>query len=126
MLQFTDVMFVDEKTKEKASFTKTGPEITLKNNYNKRASAYGQWNAHGVATDSIKYQLIICDTSFYKGLHVSGYRKSCYKSCNYWCDDTSSPYFRTAAVTNQSYNGVAFNVNGYKPLPKRLISAGIR
>ena len=119
-------MFVDEKTKNKAFFTKTGPEITLKNNYNKQASAYGQWNAHGVASDSIKYQLIICDTSFYKGLHVSGYAKSCYKQCDSWCGDTASPYFRTAAVTSQSYNGVAFNVNGHKPVPKRLISAGIR
>ena len=119
MLQFTDVIFVDEKIKEKASFTKTGPEITLKKNYNKSASAYGKWNAHGVATDSIKYQLIICDTSFYKGLHVSGYAKSCYKQCDSWCGDTAS-------VTNQSYNGVAFNVNGHRPLPKHLISAGIR
>ena len=125
LLQFTDVMFVDEKTKQKASFTKTGPEITLKNNYNKQASAYGQWNAHGIASDSMKYQLVICHTSLYKGLIVSGYTKSCYKQCNSWCGDYASPYFRTAS-DRSNFNGVAFNVNGARSQPKRLISAGIR
>ena len=124
LFQFTEVMFVDDNTKEKAAFSKTGPEITFNNNYNKDASTYGQWNGHGVASVDYQYQLMICDMPFYKGIHVSGY-SSCYKKCNQWCDDKASRYFRTAAAQKQ-FIGVAFNVNGHTPLPKRLISAGMR
>jgi hypothetical protein len=120
------VIFVDEKSKQKAAFTKVGPAVTFTGNYDRQANAYGQWTAQGVATTQYKYQLLICDTSFYKGLHVSGFIKNCYKQCGNWCGDTTSAYFRTAAVSSQSYKGVAFNVNGHKPLTNRLISAGIR
>ena len=119
-------MFVGEKSKQKAAFVKTGSPITLAGNYDKGAGTYGLWNAHGVASKSYKYQLLICDTTFYKGLHVSGYTKKCFKKCNNWCGDETSPYFRTAAVTRAGYAGVAFNENGARPRPKRLISAGIR
>jgi hypothetical protein len=119
-------MFVDEKSKQKAAFTKTGAAVTFTGNYDKRANAYGLWAAQGVAPTKYKYQLLICDTSFYKGLHVSGFTKNCYKQCDSWCGDRTSAYFRTAAVSNQGYRGVAFNVNGHKPLKNRLISAGIR
>ena len=63
--------------------------------------------------------------SYYKGLHFSGYT-NCYKKCDNWCEDTSSPYFRTSAVDDKSRNGVAFNENGHKPLKNRLVTAGIR
>lgn len=126
LLQFTEVMFVDGKSKKKASFIKTGGEITFSNNYNKTASTYGQWIGHGVALDTIKYQLMICDISFYKGIHISGHTNACYKTCRSWCGDDSSPYFRTASATNTAYAGVAFNVNGHRAYPKRVVSVGIR
>ena len=119
-------MFVDENNKTKAYFTKTGSEITFNDNYNKDASTYGEWNGEGVASGNIKYQLMICDTSCYEGLHVSGYIGLRNKSCNMWYGDTSSPYFRTATVDNIIYIGVAFNVNGHSPQPKRLVSVGLR
>ena len=120
-------MFVDGTSNNKSSFIKAGPNITFTDNYDKPASTYGQWNRHEVASsDIIKYQLLICDTSFYKGLHVSGYTTSCFKSCDHWCGDLLSPYFRTAAVTNPRYSGVAFDVNGHRAFSKRLISVGIR
>ena len=119
-------MFVDENGKTKAYFTKSGSEITFNDNYNKNASTYGQWIGHGVAKDSIKYQLIICDTSFYKGLFVSGYINLCYKICDHWCGDKWSPYFRTAVVNQKYYTGVAFNENGHSPQSKRLVSVGLR
>ena len=118
-------MFVDEKTKQKAAFTKSGSAIKFSGNYNKKADAFGLWTARGVPSTKYKYQMLICDTSFYKGLHFSGYTK-CYKRCNRWCGDRSSPYFRTSTVTDKSYNGVAFNENGHRPKQNRLISAGIR
>ena len=124
--QFTEVMFVDEKSKQKTAFTKSGSPVTFTGNYDKKANAYGLWTAQGVASTQYKYQMLICDTSVYKGLHFSGFTKSCYKQCNHWCHDTLSPYFRTAAVANPSFKGVAFNKNGHRSMPNRLISAGIR
>lgn len=118
-------MFVDEKSKEKAAFTKRGSPVKFSDNYNKGADAYGLWTAKGVASTKYKYQMIICDMSYYKGLHFSAYT-NCYKKCDNWCSDTSSPYFRTSAVSDVSRNGVAFNENGHRPLKNRLVTAGIR
>ncbi len=119
-------MFVDEESKKKAAFTKSGAAITFTGNYNKIANTYGLWTAQGAASTEYKYQMLICDTTFYKGLHLSGYQTDCNKECNSWCDDESSSYFRTSAVSNPKYSGVAFNENGHRPISKRLISAGIR
>ena len=119
-------MFVDEKSKAKAAFTRdVSTKITINDNYDKRANAFGLWTAKGVASSSYKYQLLICNTSFYKGLMVSGYTGSCYKKCDHWCGDTISPYFRSAS-SSTLFNGVAFDENGHKPLAKRLISVAIR
>ncbi len=119
-------MFVDEESKKKAAFTKSGAPITFTGNYNKIADTYGLWTAQGAASTEYKYQMLICDMAFYKGLHLSGYQTNCYKQCNSWCGDTSSSYFRTSAVSDPRYSGVAFNQNGHRAVPKRLISAGIR
>lgn len=124
-IPFTSVLFVDENTKQKAAFTKSGSAVTFSGNYGKKADAYGLWTAQGVAPTSYQYQLLICDTGFYKGLHISGYTK-CFKQCDSWCGDTKSPYFRTSELKNKNYNGVAFNENGHRPRPNRRISAGIR
>ena len=119
-------MFVDEQSKEKAIFTNNGPAISFSGNYNKKADAFGLWTAGGVASTQYKYQMLICDTTFYKGLHFSGYTNDCYKECRTWCGDKSSPYFRTSTVSNALYFGVAFNENGGSKKSNRLISAGIR
>ncbi|XP_028395835.1 uncharacterized protein LOC114519852 [Dendronephthya gigantea] len=128
-IPFTEVMFVDEASKQNAAFTKVdGSPITFAGNYDKNAASYGLWKAKkgGVATTKYKYQMLICDTSFLKGLFVSGYTNDCYKVCNYWCNDTSSAHFRTSSITNLGLQGVAFNENGHGVKPNRLISVGIR
>ena len=119
-------MFVDEQSKEKAIFTNNGSPVTFSGNYNKRADANGLWTAGGVASTQYNYQLLICDTAFYKGLHFSGYVNGCYKQCIKWCGDERSAYFRTSTVSDQSFFGVAFNENGHGPKSNRLISVGIR
>ena len=119
-------MFVDEQSKEKAIFTNNGPEITFSGNYDKKADVYGLWTAGGVASTQYKYQMLICDTTFYKGLHFSGFVDSCYKTCDSWCNDRSSPYFRTSSASDPRFSGVAFNEDGHSPTSNRLISAGIR
>lgn len=90
------------------------------------AAATGLWDGVGTNTN-FNYQLLVCDHSFYSGFFVSGLTGNCYKQCNSWCGDTSSPYFRTAS-TSSSYNGVAFNTNGHSPnrVSNRLISVGLR
>ncbi|XP_046855532.1 LOW QUALITY PROTEIN: uncharacterized protein LOC124448617 [Xenia sp. Carnegie-2017] len=124
-IPFNSVMFVDEKSTAKAAFTRdVSTKITINDSYDKNANAFGLWTAKGVASSSYKYQLLVCNTSFYKGLMVSGYTGSCYKRCDHWCGDTVSPYFRSASSSKIA--GVAFNENGHKPVAKRLISVAIR
>lgn len=125
--KFMEMMFIDVKSGQKAVFSKSGSPIKFSANYNKGAADNGVWTSEsqGVASSKYKYQLLICNTPYYKGLHLTG-NTNCYKACNNWCGDTSTPYFRTAAETDQSRNGVAFNENGHKPLKNRLLSAGIR
>ena len=118
-------MFVDEQSKEKAIFTNNDRAITFSGNYNKKGNAYGLWTARGVASTQYKYQMLICDTTFYKGLLFSGYTNDCYKQCKHWCDDTLSPYFRTSPVSDR-FSGVAFNENGHKAKSNRRITVGIR
>ena len=116
---------MDEISKQKAAFTNNGEAVTFFGNYDKTADAYGFWAAQGVASTAYQYQMLICDASFFKGLHFSAYI-NCYKKCNHWCDDRSSPYFRTSAVSSDHFSGVAFNENGHRPMARRLITAGIR
>ena len=116
---------MEKLSMQKAAFTNYGTPVTFLSNYNKVADAYGFWTALGVATTAYQYQMLICDMYFFKGLHFSGYTGNCYKKSNHWCD-MSSLYFRIAAVSDQNYNGVAFNENGHRPRPKKFISVGIR
>ena len=125
LFQFTEIMFVDHQTGNKAYFKRlVNQSITAADNYGKAASTYGKWNSSG-ANNAYHYQLLICDTSFYAGFFVSGHTDNCFKMCDYWCGDVHSPYFRTAS-TSSSYLGVAFNSNGHRPLSNRLISVGLR
>ena len=120
-------MFIDVATGQKAYFTRnTDSPTTATANLNQRASGLGQWTPHGAANTAYNYQLLVCDTAFYSGFHVSGYRSNCYKACIHWCGDKVSPYFRTASGTSASYAGVAFNINGHVPRSTRLVSVGLR
>lgn len=96
-------------------------------NYGKRADSYGLWDGFGSMNSAYSYQLLICNTAFYRGFFVSGYT-GCYKYCDSWCGDTTSPYFRTSSTTGSLYKGVAFNINGHQTyvLNKRLMSVGLR
>ena len=125
LFQFTEIMFVDHQTGNKAYFKRlVNQSITAADNYGKAASTYGKWNSSG-ANNAYHYQLLICDTSFYAGFFVSGHTSNCFKVCDRWCGDGHSPYFCTAS-TSSSYLGVAFNSNGHRPLSNRLISVGLR
>lgn len=122
-LQFREILFVDETTGEKAFFTyKLSSPLTAAGNYG--AQLPGLWVGGGIADTSYEYQLLICNTDFYSGFFISKYT-NCYKQCHSWCSDTTSPYFRSAS-TASGYAGVAFNVNGHRPLSSRLISVGLR
>ncbi|XP_068702915.1 uncharacterized protein [Montipora foliosa] len=123
-IPFTEIMFVDHQTGNKSYFKrKSNLPVKAAAQYNKTGSDLGLWDAVGASTD-YSYQLLICDTSFYTGFFVSGLT-GCYKICDHWCGDTSSPYFRTAS-TDSRYVGVAFNVNGHHPRNVRLMSVGLR
>ena len=118
-------MFVDEDAKQSAYFSRDSNAImTPAGNYGDKSQIFKLFTAHGAASKSIKYQLLICNTSFYKGFFVSGYT-DCYKKCDSWCGDTSSIYFRTA-TSSASYKGVAFNQNGHSSKTSKLMSVGIR
>lgn len=124
-VKFTEILFIDHQTEDRAYFKRReSRSIMATMNYGKNADTYGLWD--GVGTDNAySYQLLICSHSFYSGFFVSGFTRNCFKFCSSWCGDTHSPYFRTAS-TSPSYKGVAFNINGHKPLDNRLISVGVR
>ena len=125
--KFTEIMFVDHQTGNKAYFKRrTSQLIMAANNYGKGAGTYGLWDGVGPDT-SYSYQLLICDDPFYSGFFVSGYTGNCYKQCSSWCGDNVSPFFRTAAA-NVHFSGVAFNTNGAAPnkVSNRLVSVGLR
>ncbi|KAM7426060.1 hypothetical protein ABFA07_022606 [Porites harrisoni] len=125
-IEFTEIIFVDHKTGNKAYFKQKTNLTTIRaaGNYGKQADTYGSWEGFGAINDLYSYQLLICDTSFYTGFFVSGYT-NCYKRCNHWCLDYKSPYFRTAS-TRSLYKGVTFNTNGARSVSTRLMSVGLR
>ena len=115
---------MDETTGDKAFFTyKINSTLVAEGNYGTRLP--GLFDGGGKASASYEYQLLICDMSFYSGFFVSVYHNNCFKRCDSWCGDLSLPYFRSAATTTD-FRGVAFNVNGHRPLSNRLISVGLR
>ena len=125
-------MFIDHHTGEKAYFKRqTRQTIKVAENYGKTAATYGLWDSVR-ANETFSYQLLICDQKSnpnmkYSGFFISGYTGECYKTCDNWCDDKDSPYFRTSSG-NIGYKGVAFNVNAHAPntVSNKLISVGLR
>ena len=123
-LQFTEIIFVDHQTGNKFYFKRQiNQPITAAGNYGNSAGTYGLWDNMEVS-DAYTYQLLICDHSHYSGFLISGYNNNCYKECDMWCGDSSSPYFRTASYPD--FSGVAFNVNGHSARSNKLISVGLR
>ena len=124
--QFTEIMFVDEVSKVTAHFRReSGVSLRARDSYGVQTSSNGFWVSKSLATTHFKYQLMICDDSFYRGFHVSGFT-GCWKRCNSWCNDQASPHFRTAS-SSAHFGGIAFNINGHvRNLPNRLISVAIR
>lgn len=124
ILQFREILFVDETTGQQASFTyEENSMLVAQGNYGTQLP--GLFQGGGIADTGYKYQLLICDVRFYSGFFISGYTSNCFKQCDHWCGDGGSPYFRSAS-TSSSYAGVAFNSNGHRPLNSRLISVGLR
>ena len=125
-------MFIDHKTGNKAYFKRRNRQaIKVAENYGMTAATYGLWDSVGADT-AFSYQLLICDKESssnmkYSGFFISGYTGQCYKTCEIWCNDKISPYFRTSSGKN-GYKGVAFNVNAHDPnlVSNRLISVGLR
>lgn len=125
-------MFIDHQTGDKAYFKRqTRQTVKVAGNYGKDAKTYGLWDGVG-ANETFSYQLLICDrkessTMKYSGFFISGYTGNCYKVCENWCSDITSPYFRTAS-SRKGFKGVAFNSNAHAPneVSNRLISVGLR
>jgi hypothetical protein len=131
-IPFREVLYISHVDQQVAWFSKrsAGHIITSLTNYYVPGNTYGLWTPHGVASGSYDYQLLICDKSdqngFYPGYFISGYTK-CFKKCNNWCSDRSTPYFRTDGHSaTSSYDGVAFNTNGHQSLNRKLVSVGLR
>lgn len=124
-------MFIDHQTGDRAYFKRqTRQTVKVAENYGKIADTYGLWDSVG-AVEGFSYQLLICDKESssnmkYSGFFISGYT-GCYKTCDMWCDDIISPYFRTSS-NRHGYKGVAFNVSAHEPnqVTNRLISVGLR
>lgn len=123
--QFTEIIFIDHQNEAKAYFTRRNQgALTAAVNYGSGAASYGLRDGVGTSSE-YSYQLLICHGPFFFGFMISGYTGNSYKVCSDWVFDNQSPYFRSAS-TNPSFGGVAFNVNGYGTLTKKLISVGLR
>ena len=114
---------MNETTGKKAFFQYQGNHaLVAAENYGVKLPA--PWNGGGVAVLKYNYQLLICDTPFFAGFFMSGYKR-CQKRCDSWCGDKTTSYFRSATSSPQ-YSGVAFNENGHCALSKKLISVGLK
>ncbi|EDO40673.1 predicted protein [Nematostella vectensis] len=127
IVDFNEILFTLEAATPAHAYFKREDNQTLNMtvNYNKRADGNGLWVAHGVALTTWKYELLICDTSVMQGFMLSGYTGWCYKTCDLWCGDYLSHYYRTSALDNR-YSGVSFKENGHKVMDGKLISVGVR
>ena len=130
-IPFTTVLYVRHSDNAKAWFTRNSPGniVASSTNWFVSGSAYGLFTGHGVANTSYSYQLNICDAGWmWTGFMITGYT-SCFKDCNNWCGDTSSPYYRPDGSDTSAYRGTAFNQNGHNSsgaLPSTLLSMGVR
>jgi len=130
-IPFDTVLYVRESDQAKAWFTRDsgGTLVASATNWFVSGSANGLWTGHGVANTDYSYQLNICDAGWmYTGFMITGYT-DCFKACNNWCNDRTSPYFRPDGSDTAWYNGSAFNENGHNDanyLAPKLLSLGVR
>ena len=126
---FSQVLYVNHDTNQKAWFKRNDPaKVTIMGKgYFLGGSDLGLWTAGGVANTAYSYQLNICDAGWmWVGLMITGYT-NCWKQCNSWCSDTSTPYYRMDGDDGGNYNGIAFNENGHNNgLSYKTMSVGIR
>lgn len=105
---------------------------------------YGQLAFSAISPESspdksVSYQLQICANGRSAGFVMSGLVKTAacpnkWKTCEDWCGDATSEFYRHAYSPKQNrmqgrhvnFTGVAFRENGFRWLPKRLMSVGIR
>ena len=128
LIPYKEVLYVNHENSDKAWFSSDNGEnqIIAKCGYNGGCIGKSLWTAHGVAVGNIKYQLLICDLNGLEtGIFISGFT-NCWKKCNNWCNDRSTPYFRTDGDKGSTYNGVAFNENGHRNVSYKTMSVGIR
>ncbi|XP_065835448.1 intelectin-1-like [Oscarella lobularis] len=133
-IPFKEVLYVDHDANGlSAWFTRNTPGsiVTRTTDYNVPGNTYGFWTGHGAASTQYRYQFLICDNSdnerrYYPGYFMSGYT-NCYKKCNHWCNDLSTPWYRTDGDfgTNRR-DGIAFNANGHRNMGNKRMSVGIR
>eukprot|EP00050_Salpingoeca_kvevrii_P021858 m.116695 g.116695 ORF g.116695 m.116695 type:complete len:753 (+) comp9508_c1_seq1:1232-3490(+) len=130
-LPFNEVQYYSHASNQAALFKRQEP-ATVKmsdTDYYTTGAAFGSWKVSGDISSSYIFQMGICDhdSSLGTGLWFSGINDGCYKQCNGWCSDYSSPYFR-ADSEEDCHNGVAFNENGHgcHDLGAKLISVGVR
>lgn len=129
---FSEVLYRNHDTNQFAWFSRdSGATLRARDSdYNTAGSEYGRWTGHGVASTSYSYQLLICDAEMYTGLFMSGISQrsgsDCYKSCNSWCNDTTTEYYRPDGTNVSAFNGLAFRENGHTNVSNKLLSMGVR
>jgi hypothetical protein len=119
-IPFSEALYVQHGSGSAAWFSRDS-DVRI-DAYPSSGSTWGLWTGHG-AVSGTSWQLMACNTPMNVGLFASGYT-NCYKSCNSWCGDTSTPYFRVYG--SSSYTGVVFNQNGHTTRGNQLMSVGIR
>ena len=126
-VDWSEVLYVNHTANQKAWFKRDIDEDLSfgTTGYNNSGGSYGTWSGFGVASASIKYQVMVCDSSLFGGIMTTG-QSGCWKECNGWCSDTSLPYYRMDADAGSSYNGVAFNENGHQNVSTKMMSVGVR
>ena len=73
ILQFREILFVDETTGQQASFTyEENSMLVAQGNYGTQLP--GLFQGGGIADTSYKYQLLICDIPFYSGFRIRIYQ----------------------------------------------------
>ncbi|GMV38538.1 MAG: hypothetical protein AMXMBFR64_02540 [Myxococcales bacterium] len=127
-IPFNNVLYVNHDNGQKAWFKRdtAGTIVASSTTWFTNGSTYGLWTGYGSMNGSYKYQLLLCDNGWmWTGFFISGYT-SCWKGCNNWCSDGSTPYYRYDGDDGGSYNGVSFNQNGHTNVPYKMMSVGVR
>jgi hypothetical protein len=135
-IAFTEVLYVNHDDNDQQAWfvSTTGTGVTLSNTGYTYTYQSGLWEGYGRASMHESdpwnnYQVQFCGSPNFleTGIMTSGYWNNCWKVCDDWCSDVTSPYYRTSSG-HPAYDGVAFGVNGHEPLSDFEVgmSVGIR